>query len=57
MKIISKNMKQIQLELVLDLGYPSNHYTFGPVVEETPIIIFRKPEFIILQHKFCLFLS
>ena len=28
---------------VLDLGYPSNHFTFGEVVEDTPMIIFRKP--------------
>ena len=28
---------------VLDLAYPSNHFTFGPVIEDTPMILFRKP--------------
>ena len=33
---------------LLDMAYPSNHYTFGAVVEETPMILFRKPN---AQHQ------
>ena len=28
---------------MLDMGYPSNQDTFGSVVDETPMILFRKP--------------
>ena len=28
---------------MLDMGYPSNQDTFGSVVSETPMILFRKP--------------
>ena len=33
---------------LLDMAYPSNHYTFGAVVDETPMILFRKPN---AQHQ------
>ena len=32
----------------LDMAYPSNHYTFRPVIDQTPMILFRKPN---AQHQ------